>query len=145
MTDSHTLPQSTDQLGTKAVAIRLGLFYGCIILAFAALAMSSGRDQHWLNRFGGTVVTLSCVVSFLQFSIERYMENRLALQPDPEPWMRLGLSKTEAEEQTKRFALAQRERLERIRRLIFINALASAALGEMLHVFGDVVWERIGG
>ncbi|WP_147262789.1 hypothetical protein [Roseiarcus fermentans] len=125
----------------------LFLYYVVIVITFTAIFVTlKSHDEHWLNRFGGMVVTMSLGLSLLQFAYERWMESRLERnhrdRKDDDSARELqqyGLSLFEANSKHAKVLAMERQDLQRMRWIILANTLCTGVVGEVLHTFGDLI------
>jgi hypothetical protein len=110
----------------------------------AALAYNLG-DGHWLSSSGALVVVASLIATLWQFRFERLTDNVVssAVEQVRQRAAVQGLS-GEASENAARSAKEKLvSQIDQCRTYILVNSIAIAAVGELVHGFGDVVWRAI--
>ena len=99
------------------------------------------REPEWFSRFGTILVVLSLCLTLVQFLLESELPTHIE-QLQNEAKIRLeerGESSEEAEVALAVLSRGLREKYERSRYRILITSLITAAIGELLHGFGDLV------
>ena len=127
--------------GQKGVFTALIVFYGMLFSASFWLYMTLNKDDdHWLSRVGGSVVTISLALSLFQFCYERWMEVRITktASVNLKKYKEVGFSDEEAQGKVELYENGTRKKIERMRFIILFNTLFCAAIGELLHSFGDL-------
>jgi hypothetical protein len=120
------------------VAVALAIVVGCAI----SIATS---DSHWIERFGKLVVAISLVLTLVQFKFEAKIEQLInAAESQAKASARdKGYSLSESKNLAERHAVSVKARLHQVRIRVFIQAIASGIIGELIAGFGGVLFSGL--
>lgn len=115
------------------------------ILFLGILKAIVSCDGHWIDRSGKVVVAASLLLTFLQFHYEnQFAATSTSLSRTVETLVNnKGMSSLEAKGVVLDAIEDSRIRFESVRRQVFLYALASAGIGELVAAFGEIVFASI--
>ena len=112
------------------------------IVFLGMLAAGISGSGHWVDRSGKVMVAASLLLTFLQFRYEAQFTARpeMVTVRVRKLVQEKGILGEEAECLVGRKVAELRVRFEGVRRQVFLHALATAGIGELIAAFGDIAF-----
>ena len=116
---------------------------GSLLAAALALAgsiyMAKWRcDPHWLNRGGATIVAIQAIATVGEFRRRRRLNDLRGSTTESDIPAASGIT-------YRAFCEELNGEIDRSERRAFATVLLLAAIGEIIHGFGDLLFEALGG
>jgi hypothetical protein len=115
-----------------------------IVLATGATATLRTHEEHWVERSGKVLVALALILTYAQFRYEVEHQNVEQTARDTAAHLlkrKVFVGPERQGDVLNRVKNAARTRLDAERLFILLNALAVAAIGELVSAFGGLVLE----
>lgn len=124
------------------VLIRWFYLLIAIIVLGGILVASITGSGHWVDRSGKVMVAASLFLTFLQFHYEKRfpVRSECALGKIEKLVGSKGCSDEEVARVVARATSELQVRFDGVRQRVFLHALASAGVGELLAAFGDIAF-----
>lgn len=116
-----------------------------MIASLGLLAAGTLGSGHWIERSGKVMVAASLLFTFMQFRYESSFAARsVSMRQLAEKIVNeKGIPDADGELVVDRAVAEAQVRFETMRRRVFLHALATAGIGELMAAFGDIAFSAV--
>lgn len=122
----------------ERVLLFLSVGFALVAVIGSAYLAHLTQDAHWMNRAGAAIVAVEGIIAVVEFSRRKRLEQTRSLT----------ISKTQSGSHSesasfhKRLDILDRE-IRKAKLQVFVLAVFFAVVGELLHGFGDLLFESL--